>query len=174
MFSALALIILGFGFAVLVGTFFWIARILSMRREVAPAEANGEGSGEGSDAVREESADDVSVGEKSVDEGSVDPEEASEVDDEEEERLTAVAMAHGSNFGLILGILACVLFKVSLLMLMLSVGGIIYSGRTLWYGIRRHGIMIIKALIGLLLSLASIGLQFLETIGQLADIISSP
>ena len=84
---------------------------------------------------------------------------------EEEESLPeespAMAMIHGANYGLILGILACALFKIlAPLMLILSAAGLGYSGRALWEGVRRYRILVYRALFGLLLSMASVCLHY--------------
>ena len=169
-FSAVGLIILGIAFIVLVITFFSVARILAMRREAGGSRADDLASadGEGEDAG-EEAVSDVEAAVPAGAESEPTPEE-----EKEEEERVAVAMAHGSNFGLILGILACLLFKVSWLFLLLSAAGVVYSGRSLWHGIRRYRIVILRALIGLVLSLASVGLHFLNLSGQLPEIIPFP
>ena len=170
--------ILGIAFLVLVVTFVSVARLLAMRREagggstgddLAGAGLDGEGEGAGEEAAvlaGVERGDDAEAGSAS--------EPTPEDEGKEEEERRAVAMAHGSNFGLILGILACLLFKVSWLFLLLSAAGTAYSGRSLWYGIRRYRMVILRALIGLVLSLASVGLHFLNLTGQLSEIIPFP
>jgi hypothetical protein len=79
--------------------------------------------------------------------------------------LYTVAVPH-ANLGLVLGILACALFKLSPLLLILSGFGVLYSVRALWVGWVRFRVFLVRALVGLLLSLGSVGLQYLETTGQ--------
>jgi hypothetical protein len=79
-----------------------------------------------------------------------------------------------ANYGLILGILACVLFKLSSLLLILSIVGLWYSGRALWSGLYRRRIIVYRALVGLVLALISCGLHILESTGQLAAAFPFP
>jgi hypothetical protein len=77
----------------------------------------------------------------------------------------------GANYGLVLGVLACLLFKVwPPLMLALSAAGVGFSGRTLVQGWRRYQLLVHRALAGLALSLASVGLHYLNLTGQLPDL----
>ncbi len=59
------------------------------------------------------------------------------------------------------------LFKLSPLLIILSVAGMYYSGGSLWGGIRRYRKIMYRAVLGLLLSVLSVGLHFLELTGQL-------
>lgn len=88
-----------------------------------------------------------------------------------EERPSFGVILHGANYGLILGILACLLFKVwAPLMLALSAAGIGFSVRTLVEGWRGYQIVVWRALTGLGLGLASVGLHYLNLTGQLPPI----
>lgn len=81
---------------------------------------------------------------------------------------TLGAILQGANYGLVLGGLACLLFKVwPPLMLALSAGGIGFSGRTLVQGWRRYEILVYRALAGLVLSLASVALHYLNLTGKI-------
>jgi len=86
-----------------------------------------------------------------------------------EEALGGVLL--GANYGLVLGVLACLLFWVwPPLMLSLSAAGIGFSGRTLVQGWQRFEILLYRALAGLVLSLASVALHYLNLTGQLAGL----
>jgi len=128
------------GFGVLVVTFFWIAKLWSRWRATATGP-------ESQDLYRDSQAPDVSDAEI----------------DSVSEQSSMAAMIQGANFGLLLGILACLLFPVlAPMMLILSGSGSFYSARALWQGISRYRILPYRALVGLLLSLTSVGLNFLH------------
>ncbi len=81
---------------------------------------------------------------------------------------TLGAILQGANYGLVLGVLACLLFKLwPPLMLALSAAGIGFSSRTLVQGWRRYEILVYRALAGLVLSLASVALHFLNLTGKI-------
>lgn len=81
---------------------------------------------------------------------------------------TLGVILQGANYGLVLGVLACLLFKVwPPLMLALSAAGIGFSGRTLVQGWRRYEIVVYRALAGLGLSLVSVALHYLNLTGQI-------
>jgi hypothetical protein len=85
-----------------------------------------------------------------------------------ESQPTLGGVLQGASYGLVLGLLACLLFKVwPPLMLVLSAGGLGFSSRTLVQGWRRYEILVYRALAGLVLSLASVGLQYLNLTGQI-------
>ncbi len=92
-----------------------------------------------------------------------------EMEDKPEQSGTAI-MIHGANYGLVLGILACALFKVSTLMLVISLAGIYYASRALWQGMSWYRIIVYRALVGLILGVASVGLHLLNVSGQLPAI----
>ena len=126
MFSLLALVLIGFGFGfvVLLLTFYGVSHLLE----------RGQRRHEGITKVQAEAR-----------------------------QSPARAMIHRANYGLVLGILACALFKIlAPLMLILSVVGAGYSGWALWEGVSRYRILIYRALFGLLLSIVSFGLHYLE------------
>jgi len=124
MFSLLALVFIGFGFVVLLLTFFWISHL----------QGRGQHRHDGIEKVQ----------------GAA-------------QESSAGAMVHRANYGLVLGILACTLFKIlAPLMLILSAAGLVYSGRALWEGLSRYQIVMYRALFGLLLSIVSFGLHYLE------------
>lgn len=158
LFNVLALALLGFGFAVLVVTFLWVARLLAMRaRERA---ARDEALPEGESAPVEAGA----------------PEEEQraeeEVQDETEARRVAGrAVIVGANLSLILGILACLLFRFSPLFTVLSVAGMYYGSRCQWTAFRLFRVFVLRALIGFGLSAASLGLHYLNLTGQIGALI---
>ena len=104
------------GFVVLVATFFGIARLVAQRRSRKSQSATSK--------VASQEAGDPS-------------------EEIKEEVSPATAMIHGANYGLVLGILACVLFKIlARLMLTLSAAGCGYSLRALWQGLSRYRIVV--------------------------------
>jgi len=62
------------------------------------------------------------------------PTTAPEEEEEPEQSGTAI-MIHGANYGLVFGIIACLVFKISPLMLVISLVGIYYAARALWQGL---------------------------------------
>ena len=157
MYSVFALLLLIAAFAILVVTFLWVARLLGLiGKDPVSAESD--------DGEEEEGQEDPVEGEGEV-------EADSDVDAEEEESGRGRAVILGANHGLVLGVLAVILFKVSWLMLMLSAGAIGYSSRALYQGIRHYRLIVYRALIGFLLGLLSVGLQYLEFTGQLAEMV---
>jgi len=165
LFNIIALALLVFGFAVLVVTFLWVARLLSMRsharatREMnralaAQAEALDEGApaadeGDGTGAVE------------------VEPAEV----EAEERRAAGRAVILGANLSLVLGILSAVLFWISPLVAVLSLAAVYYGGRCLWLAWTRFRIFVFRALIGLVLGSASLALVYLKLSGQLAFLV---
>ena len=144
MFSSLfGLFCLVLGFGALFYTFIWLARLWWRQLGSAePVPREGEPSEEG-------------------------PLVEGEIEAIENVRAT---MGYGTNYGLVLGILACLFFKVSPIMLILSLVAIFYSAKALWEGIWRFRTVLIRGVIGLLLGMASIALHFLEVSGQLPPI----
>lgn len=141
--SIAAIISLCLAFLVLVVTFRWIARILARRLEMvgAPSVARSE-------------------------DGEPPPEGVAA-----DEEPRGVGTIHGANYSFVLGILAILLFVVSPLFLLLSAAGTYYGGRALYQGIRFFQVVIYRALAGTVLSLSSVGLQYLWLTGQFADLI---
>ena len=135
--SLVGLFLLGAGFVVLVQTFAWITRLVERR------------------VMRQQ---------------TVPPALAPEVQEVQEvaPQPTLGAILQGANYGLVLGVLACLLFWLwPPLMGVLSAGGIGFSSRTLVQGWRRYEILVYRALAGLMLSLASVALHFLNLTGQI-------
>ncbi len=159
MYSVVALFLLIVAFVILVVTFLWVARLLGLL------------------GTKPQDVESVEVGEDETppttdNQGPV--EEIAEPGDgaeEEDEAGRGQAVILGANYGLVLGILACILFKVSWLMLMLSAGAVGYSSRALYQGIRHYRLIVYRALIGFVLGLLSVGLQYLELTGQLAEMV---
>lgn len=129
-----SLLFLAFAFGVLVWTFVWVARLLARRAAAATAVAGA--------------ADPEPV---------ADPEAAAAAAEEEERRRTGTGV--NATLGLILGLLACALFVLSPYALAVSVGGTYFSGNALWIGLRRFHVFIFRAVVGLVLSLTSVGLH---------------
>ncbi len=144
MYFIVALLILAFAFGVLIVTFRWIARLLARRLHVV------------------ESA--------TIEKERGGPSPESPEPTPEEEAPSGAGTIHGANFALVLGILAALLFKISPLALMLSAAGIFYGGRALYEGIRYFQVVLIRALIGVVLCVGSIGLHYLNLTGQLPDV----
>ena len=142
LFSLLGLVILGLAFLILVATFFWVSRILAMHaREKAALESTEEST-------------------EAVDENlSPEPEEK-----------PVMGKGYGANYGFLLGVLACGLFWISPLMLALSLVGMFYCGRSLWGGIKYFRTIIFRALVGLALSVGSVGLHYWKAIGGLPEL----
>ncbi|MCC7261937.1 MAG: hypothetical protein IT369_05355 [Candidatus Latescibacteria bacterium] len=91
--------------------------------------------------------------------------------EEEAPQPSLGVILQGANYGLVLGVLACLLFKVwPPLMVSLSAAGIGFSGRTLVQGWRRYEVLVYRALAGLALSLVSVALHYLNLTGQLPDL----
>ncbi|MFH1570358.1 MAG: hypothetical protein ABIL09_20370 [Gemmatimonadota bacterium] len=155
LFNFIALLLLIFGFAVLLVTFLWVARLLALRaqeraRAAGPAEAGEPAPPDPLSAATSAEAEAAAV---------------------EEARAARVAVSTGANLALILGLLAAGLFWLSPLFLVLSAAGVYYGCRSLWIGVRRYRTLIYRALLGVLLSLASVGFQYLYLTGQLGQMI---
>ena len=167
MYSVFAAILLVAAFAILVVTFLWVGRLLGLWSAVPPptdAEAAPAASdGEPANAAADEAAPAA--------DGESEPVAGDAEEEEEDAAARGRATILGANYGLVLGILACILFKVSWLMLMLSAAGIGYSSRALYQGFRYYRIVVYRALIGLVLGILSVGLQYLELTGRLAEMM---
>ena len=148
MYSIVALLSLAFAFFVLVVTFRWISRLLARRLRVAAGDRDAEAMATPAPS----------------------PEEAGDEESPPDERPSGAGTIHGANFALVLGILAASLFKISPLMLVLSVAGLFYGGRATYEGIRYFQMIIYRALIGVTLSLVSVGLHYLNMSGQLPNL----
>lgn len=161
LFNIVALALLGFGFVVLVVTFLWIARLLSMR-------SHGRAARELKQALRDRASDEADPPEDPVPEAAEADEAAM---DAEERRAAGRAVILGANLSLILGILACLLFWFSPLFSVLSMAGIYYATRCVWTAWRRFRVFVLRALIGLVLSLLSLGLHYLKISGQITTLL---
>ena len=141
----LSILILIFAFGVLLSTFFWISRLLAARgqREVA--------------AIAPATVDAAPIEET----GPTPEEEAAE-----ELERTKTGVGVNATLGLILSVLACLLFWLSPLTLVLSVAGLWFSGNALWFGFRRFNVFIGRAALGIILGAGSFGLQFGYLTGQ--------
>jgi hypothetical protein len=146
-------------FGILVVTFLWVAQLLGLFGHEPQSGGALVADEEETAAQRDEPALQQVVG--------------TEVEGarEEEESGRGQAVILGANYGLVLSILACILFAVSTLMLMLSVAGIGYSARALYQGIRYYRLVVYRALIGLVLGILSVGLHYLELSGLLAEML---
>jgi uncharacterized membrane protein (UPF0182 family) len=145
----LSSLLLAAAFGVLVWTFVWIARLLTERaaaaeRQQANADTEPAAPGEEPEASADEAAQ------------------------EEEKRRTGTGV--NATLGLILAALACVLFWVSPLTIVLTLAGLWFSGNALWAGFSWFGVFIPRAALGILLSLASAGLHF----GYLTGLFTLP
>ena len=141
--SLLGLLVLLGGFVALLYTFIWLARLWWRQFGAAGRQ----------DELTEQSQ---AAEEGPLVEGEIEPDEDARAN-----------MGHGANYGLVLGILACLLFKVSPLMLLLSAVAMFYSGRAVWEGLWRFRLVLLRAVIGLVLGAVSVGLHFLEVSGRL-------
>lgn len=174
MFSVVVLALLVVGFVVLVVTFFWVSRLLAIRasenaarNEPADADQGAAAPGDGGDK-----SDLADVAEETTTDTHNSQKVALGTGAEGTDSTGARAAIQGATLGLILGILACALFTVSELMIILSGGAIFYSGRALYYGLRRYVTIIWRALLGFLLGVVSLGLHYLSLSGQLSVLIS--
>lgn len=159
LYNVIALALLGFGFAVLVVTFLWVARLLSMR---AQQRAAREGVAPGVDWSPEAAEG----------EGITIPEEATPALDEAEIRRAAGrAVILGANLSLVLGVLACLLFWLSPLFGVLSLAGLYYGARCQWLAWRHFRLLVVRALIGFSLSAASLGLHYLKMTDQISAVL---
>jgi len=158
LFDLIALALLAFGFAVLVVTFLWVARLLALRSHRRAARKLQQ-------ALSERAAEEPEPPEPESTEDS-DAEAAAE------ERLaTGRAVILGANLSLVLGLLACALFWLSPLFAVLSGAGLYYGGRCLWTAWRRFRVFVLRAFIGLTLSAISLGLHWLSLSGQLGAVL---
>jgi len=141
MFPLAGIIFLALSFLILVATFIWAAHLLTTKAQ-----------------------------QRSQQEQSEAEEEAPEEEPEEEpkEKTRVRGRGYGPSYGLLFGVLACGLFWVSPLMLALSVVGMFFSGRALWEGMRISRTVIYRALVGLVLSVGSVGLHYLKAAGAIS------
>lgn len=154
MFWLFAFLLLAAAFGVLVWTFVWVSRLLAERARVEQGRA-------------------AAAGEPGTDAAEAPPDEPTteeiERQEEEKERLGTGVNA---TLGLILGILSCVIFWLSPLTMAVSVAGTYFSANALWLGLRRFHVLIGRAAIGIVLSLASFGLHFAYLTNSLGRLIA--
>ena len=131
-----AILFLLFAFGVLLWTFVWVARLLAARSQQAA------GPPELEPVAPEEPVPT--------------PAEAAAEELEQTRKGTGV----NATLGLILSALACLLFWLSPLVLVLSLAGVWFSGQSLWLGFRLFHVFIGRAGLGVALGLGSFGLQF--------------
>ncbi len=135
-FRLFAILFLLFAFGVLLWTFVWVARLLAARSQA------GAGKSEPEPLPPDEPL----------------PTPAEEAAEELEQTRKGTGV--NATLGLILSALACLLFWLSPLVLVLSLAGVWFSGQSLWLGFRLFHIFIGRAGIGVALGLSSFGLQF--------------
>ena len=158
LFNVLAIALLVLGFGVLVVTFLWVARLLAMRGHARAAAQ-----------LQQAIADhEVDQPEPPAGAGPEEEEEEAAATEAEERRAMGRAVILGANLSLVLGVLACLLFWFSPLFAMLSAAGLYYAARCLWSAWRHFRIFVLRALIGLVLSAASLALHYLKLTDQLA------
>ncbi len=162
MFSILALLCLLFAFGVLLYTFVWIAQLLARRAEEAKQPTEKEEDQEGDE----------------LDDETEEPEEQKSPEEilQEELKKKGGAMKTNATLGLILAALACLLvsvgpLSVGPLILTLSVAALYFCTQAVWIGLRYFRTLVLRALIGVVLGVGSIGLQYLALTGQLAQTI---
>jgi len=142
-----AVVLLLLAFATLVGTFVWITRLLSARAREKKNKASRRA--------------------KRVQEQGLPASEAEGADQPEMVR----GRGYGANYGLLLGALACGLYWMSPLVLALAFVGGFYSGRALVNGVRHFRIVIWRAVIGSLLNIGGIVLQFGLAVGAIPSLV---
>lgn len=150
LFWLLSLLFLAFGFGVLVWTFVWVSRLLARRAEAS-----------------RRTAVDGKPDEASRDGGEAEQASPGEGPDPEGEAEQKKGLGVNATLGLILGAIACLAFALSPLTLAVSAGGIYFSLQALWTGIRVLRTVIGLAVLGLALSLVSVGLHYLRFTGGL-------
>ncbi len=138
--SSLGVIILVVGFVVLLWTFLWVARLLTQR-----------------EVPRSKVAKNV-IGNARL--------EVESIADKGPEQIRG--RGYGANYGLSLGLLACALFFLTQSPLLVAVVcvGLFYSGRSLLRGLRYFRVVVWRALLGVLVNIASVFMLFLYDTGQ--------
>jgi uncharacterized membrane protein YdbT with pleckstrin-like domain len=145
MFETLALVLLLLAFAVLLWTFFWVARLLAHRAE-----------------EKQRLAKTAAVKKNKIATQAEEKEEKKQEEKEQEEPTKKVhGRGYGTNYGILLGALSCGLFWLSPLIVALSFVGGFYSVRPLANGVLHFRIVVWRAAGGLLLNIGGIALQFM-------------
>jgi hypothetical protein len=142
-----AVVLLLLAFATLVGTFVWITRLLSARAREKKNKASRRA--------------------KRVQEQGLPGPEPEGADQPKQVR----GRGYGANYGLLLGALACGLYWMSPLVLALAFVGGFYSGRALVNGVRHFRIVIWRSVIGSLLNIGGIVLQFGLAVGSIPPLV---
>ena len=160
MFETLALVLLLLAFAVLLWTFFWVARLLAHRAEEKQRLAKTAA------AKKNKIVTPAEEKEKKKEE------EKKEGEKEQEEPTKKVhGRGYGANYGILLGVLSCGLFWLSPLIMALSFVGCFYSVRALAYGVLHFRIVVWRAVGGLLLNIGGIALQFMAMLDFLPSLV---
>ena len=155
MFETLALVLLLLAFAVLLWTFFWVARLLAHRAEEKQRLAKTAAAKKNKFVTPAEEKEEKKEGEK------------------EQEELTKKVhgRGYGANYGILLGALSCGLFWLSPLIMALSFVGCFYSVRALAYGVLHFRIVVWRAAGGLLLNIGGIALQFMAMLDFMPSLV---
>jgi|GEM_PF-840502 len=144
--SSFGFIILAVAFVILLWTFLWVAKLMSHREKPRVGSIEQDG------PVLAEDAN-----------GDVEEEE-----EEDEPPEIGRGRGYGANYGLLLGGLSCGLFFLTQtpLLLALSCVGFFYSARALVGGLRYFRVVVWRAVLGVLLNVASLAMHILFAIGQ--------
>ena len=145
MFETLALLLLLLAFAVLLWTFFWVARLLGHRAVEKQRQAKTAAAKKNKIATQAEEKEEKKQEEK----------------EQEEPTKKVHGRGYGANYGILLGSLSCGLFWLSPLIVALSFVGGFYSVRALANGVLHFRIVVWRAVVGLLLNIGGIALQFM-------------
>ena len=155
MFETLALVLLLLAFAVLLWTFFWVARLLAHRAEEKQRLAKTAAAKKNKIVTPAEEKEEKKEGEK----------------EQEEPTKKVHGRGYGANYGILLGVLSCGLFWLSPLIMALSFVGCFYSVRALAYGVLHFRIVVWRAVGGLLLNIGGIALQFMAMLDFMPSLV---
>jgi hypothetical protein len=142
--SSFGIAVLVVAFVILLWTFLWVAKLMSHREKPRVESLRKDVS-----ALVEE------------DDGEAEAEE-------EDQPEIMRGRGSGANYGLLLGGLSCGLFFLTQtpLLLALSCVGFFYSVRALVRGLRYFRVVVWRALLGVLLNVASLAMHILFAVGQ--------
>ena len=155
MFETLALVLLLLAFAVLLWTFFWVARLLAHRAEEKQRLAKTAAAKKNKIVTPAEEKEEKKEGEK----------------EQEEPTKKVHGRGYGANYGILLGALSCGLFWLSPLIVALSFVGGFYSVRALANGVLHFRIVVWRAAGGLLLNIGGIALQFMAMLDFMPSLV---
>ena len=155
MFETLAFVLLLLAFAVLLWTFFWVARLLADRAEEKQQLAKTAAAKKNKFVTPAEEKEEKKEGEK----------------EQEEPTKKVHGRGYGANYGILLGALSCGLFWLSPLIMALSFVGCFYSVRALAYGVLHFRIVVWRAVGGLLLNIGGIALQFMAMLDFMPSLV---